>query len=60
MANEQFYISVNAGGRYPLLKTPQDYTEYFDEALAFADLHDVFRYIEKHGLERIVTAVIKR
>ena len=60
MANEQFYISVNAGGRYPLLKTPQDYTEYFDEALAFTDLHDVFRYIEKHGLERIVTAVIKR
>ena len=60
MVNEQFYISVNAGGRYPLLKTPQDYTEYFDEALVFTNLFDVFRYIEKHGLDRIVTAVIKR
>ena len=60
MANEQFYISVNAGGRYPLLKTPQNYTEYFNEALSFGDLFDVLRYIEKHGLERIVTAVINR
>ena len=54
------HIAVNAGDRYPLLKTPQDYTEYFNEALSFGDLFDVFRYIEKHGLERIVTAVIKR
>ena len=29
------------GGRYPLLKTPQDYTEYFNEALSFGDLFDV-------------------
>lgn len=60
MENEKFYIAVNVGGKYPLLKTPQDYTEYFYEALSFGDLYDVFRYIEKHGLERIVIAVIKR
>ena len=60
MENEKYYIAVNAGDRYPLLKTPQDYTEYFNEALSFGDLFDVFRYIEKHGLEQIVTAVIKR
>ena len=46
--------------RYPLLKTPQDYTEHFNEALSFRDLYAVLRYIEKHGLERIVIAVIKR
>lgn len=60
MENEKYYIAVNVGDRYPLLKTPQDYTEYFNEALPFGDLFDVLRYIEKHGLERIVTAVIKR
>ena len=50
MENEKYYIAVNAGDRYPLLKTPQDYTEYFNEALSFGDLFDVLRYIEKHGL----------
>ena len=60
MENEKYYIAVNAGDRYPLLKTPQDYTDYFNEALSFGDLFDVLRYIENHGLERIVTAVIKR
>ena len=44
MENEKYYIAVNAGDRYPLLKTPQDYTEYFIEALSFGDLFDVFRY----------------
>ena len=60
MGNEKYYIAVNAGGRFPLLKTPQDYTEYFNEALSFGDLYAVLRYIEKHGLERIVITVIKR
>ena len=60
MENEKYYIAVNASDRYPLLKTPQDYTEYFNEALSFKDLFDVLGYIEKHGLERIVIAVIKR
>lgn len=41
MENEKYYIAVNAGDRYPLLKTPQDYTEYFNEALSFGDLFDV-------------------
>ena len=43
MENEKYYIAVNAGDRYPLLKTPQDNTEYFNEALSFGDLFDVFR-----------------
>ena len=60
MENEKYYIAVNAGDRYPLLKTPQDYTEYFNEALSFGNLYTALRYIEKHGLERIVIAVIKR
>lgn len=60
MGNKKYYIAVNAGGRYPLLKTPQDYTEYFNEALSFGNLFDVLRYIEKHGLKCILTAVIKR
>ncbi len=47
------YIAVNAGGRYPLLKTAQDYTEYFHEALSFSDLYETYRYIEKHGLEKM-------
>ena len=60
MENEKYYIAGNAGDRYPLQKKPQDYTEYFNEALSFEDLSVYIRYIEKHGLERIVTAVIKR
>ena len=60
MENKKYYIAVNAGDGYPLLKTPQDYMEYFNEALSFGDLYAVLWYIEKHGLERIVIAVIKR
>lgn len=50
MENEKYYIAVNAGDRYPLLKTLQDYTEYFNEALSFGDLSDVLRYIENTAL----------
>lgn len=53
------YIAVNAGGRYPLLKTAQDYTEYFHEALSFSDLYETYRYIEKHGLEKIATVITR-
>ena len=59
MGNEKYYIAVNAGDRYPLLKTPQDYTEYFNEALSFGDLFDVLRYIEKHGLELCTSVSVK-
>ena len=52
VSNAKHYIAVNAGGRYPLLKTAQDYTEYFHEALSFSDLYETYRYIEKHGLEK--------
>lgn len=53
------YIAVNTGGRYPLLKTAQDYTEYFHEALSFSDLYETYRYIEKHGLEKIATVITR-
>ncbi len=46
MGNKKYYIAVNTGDRYPLLKTPQDYTEYFNEALLFGDLYAVLRYIK--------------
>ena len=46
MENVKYYIAINAVDRYPLLKTPQDYTEYFNEALSFGDLFNVLRYIE--------------
>ena len=52
VSKAKHYIAVNAGGRYPLLKTAQDYTEYFHEALSFSDLYETYRYIEKHGLEK--------
>lgn len=34
VSKAKHYIAVNAGGRYPLLKTAQDYTEYFHDAYA--------------------------
>ena len=52
VSKAKHYIAVNAGGRYPLLKTAQDYTEYFHEALSFSNLYETCRYIEKHGLEK--------
>ena len=51
--NEKCYIAVNAGDRYPLLKTPQNYTEYFNEALSFGDLYVVLRYIENTALSEL-------
>lgn len=59
VARTRHYIAVNACGRYPLLKTAQDYTEYFHEALSFSDLYETYRYIEKHGLEKIATVITK-
>lgn len=59
VSNAKHYIAVNAGGRYPLLKTALDYTEYFHEALSFSDLYETYRYIEKRGLEKIATVVTR-
>ena len=59
VSKAKHYIAVNAGGRYPLLKTAQDYTEYFHEALSFSDLYETYRYIEKHGLEKIATVITR-
>ena len=59
VSKAKHYIAVNAGGLYPLLKTAQDYTEYFHEALSFSDLYETYRYIEKHGLEKIATVITR-
>ena len=56
---ERYYIAVNTGVGYPLLKDPLTYTGYFSEALSFSDIVDAYLYIEKHGLEKLAT-VIKR
>ena len=59
VSKAKHYITVIAGGRYPLLKTAQDYTEYFGKALSFSDLYEAYRYIEKHGLEKIATIITR-
>ncbi|MFQ8953234.1 MAG: hypothetical protein ACLR56_09645 [Oscillospiraceae bacterium] len=56
---ERYYIAVNTGVGYPLLKDSLTYTGYFSEALSFSDIVDAYLYIEKHGLEKLAT-VIKR
>jgi hypothetical protein len=56
---EKYYISVNVNGRYPLLQSAQNYTEYFSEALAFSDLFEVYRFIERHGLEKVASIITR-
>ena len=36
--NERYYIAVNTGEKYPLLKDALTYTEYFAEAMVFNDI----------------------
>lgn len=55
--NEKYYIAVNAGEKYPLLKDTLTYTDYFKEAMVFSDIISVHRYIEKHGLEKLATVI---
>ena len=54
---EKYYIAVNTGEKYPLLKDTFTYTEYFAEAMVFNDIITVHRYIEKHGLEKLATVI---
>ena len=54
---EKYYIAVNTGEKYPLLKDTLTYTEYFAEAMVFSDIVAVHRYIEKHGLEKLATVI---
>ena len=35
---EKYYIAVNTGEKYPLLKDTLTYTEYFAEAMVFTDI----------------------
>ena len=46
---EKYYIAVNTGEKYPLLKDTLNYTEFFSEA--------VYEYIERHGLEKLTTVI---
>ena len=54
---EKYYIALNTGEKYPLLKDSLTYTEYFAEAMVFSDIVTVHRYIEKHGLEKLATVI---
>ena len=35
---EKYYIALNTGEKYPLLKDSLTYTEYFSEAMVFTDM----------------------
>lgn len=54
---EKYYIAVNTGEKYPLLKDTLTYTDYFAEAMVFSDIVAVHSYIEKHGLEKLATVI---
>ncbi len=54
---EKYYIAVNTGEKYPLLKDELTYTEYFYEAMVFNDIVAVYEYIERHGLEKLATVI---
>ena len=54
---EKYYIAVNTGEKYPLLKDTLNYTEFFSEAMVFNDFVAVYEYIERHGLEKLATVI---
>ena len=39
---EKYYIAVNTGEKYPLLKDALTYTEYFRDAMVFNDIVSVY------------------
>lgn len=39
---EKYYIAVNTGEKYPLLKDALTYTEYFYDAMVFNDIVAVY------------------
>ena len=54
---EKYYIAVNTGEKYPLLKDALTYTEYFRDAMVFNYIVSVYEYIERHGLEKLATVI---
>ena len=54
---EKYYIAVNTGEKYLLLKDTLNYTEFFSEAMVFNDIVSVYEYIERHGLEKLATVI---
>jgi hypothetical protein len=47
---EKYYIAVNTGEKYPLLKDTLTYTEYFVEAMVFNDIIAVFTFYLECGI----------
>ena len=54
-AELRYYISINVNGQHPLMRSAQGYTEYYSEALEFSDLFDAYRFVERHGLEKLAS-----
>ena len=54
---EKYYVAVNRGEKYPILKDTLNYTEFFSEAMVFNDIVAVYEYIERHGLEKLATVI---
>ena len=57
MNERKYYIAVNTGEKYPLLKDTLNYTEFFSEAMVFNDIVAVYEYIERHGFEKLATVI---
>lgn len=54
---EKYYIAINTGSTYQLLKDALTYTEYFCEAMVFNDIVSVYEYIERHGPLKLATVI---
>lgn len=58
-AELRYYISINVNGQHPLMRSAQGYTEYYSEALEFSDLFDAYRFVERHGLEKLASIITR-
>ena len=47
MENEKYYIAVNAGDRYPFLKTPQDYEDICEASVL--EYGDILEFAEEEA-----------
>ena len=58
-AELRYYISINVNGQHPLMRSALGYTEYYSEALEFSDLFDAYRFVERHGLEKLASIITR-
>ena len=54
-AELRYYISINVNGQHPLMRSAQGYSE----ALEFSDLFDAYRFVERHGLEKLASIITR-